>query len=75
MIFQDKIWNLFNTFFTALMSASRYGNVEIVKLLLEHKGIDVNAQTIYFLYSMFISRILFFIGIFGICSYYMKQHL
>ena len=29
------------------MFASRYGHPEIVKMLLEQKGIDINATTIY----------------------------
>ena len=32
------------------MYASEYGHTEIVKLLLEQEGIDINAKNVYFLY-------------------------
>ena len=39
------------------MIACRYGNIEIVKLLLEQEGIEINSKDIYSLYLKFISLI------------------
>ena len=39
------------------MMGSRYGHIEIVKLLLEQEEIDINAKNIYLILSMFISII------------------
>ena len=44
LIFQNNIWNLFKLFETALIWASRYGHIEIVKILVEQKGININAK-------------------------------
>ena len=48
---------MFKLYITALMKASKNGNIEIVKLLLEQKGIDVNAKDNYCFHSKFVSRI------------------
>ena len=45
-MFQNDIWKLFKLLFTALMRASANGNTEIVKILVEQKGIDINAKNI-----------------------------
>ena len=45
----DKLhypWNFFKILQTALMKASIKGRTDIVKILLEHKGIDINAKDI-----------------------------
>ena len=42
--FQNNIWNFFKLFYTALMKASKYSHTEIVKILVEQEGIDVNAK-------------------------------
>ena len=48
-LFQNNIWNFFKLFQTALSFASRYGHTEIVKILVEQEGIDINANTrVYF---------------------------
>ena len=46
MTFQNNIWNLMKLFITALMWASTRQYSKIVKILLEHKGIDVNAKNV-----------------------------
>ena len=56
-MFQNKIWQLFKLFETALMVASHYGFTEIVKILLEQQEIDVNAENFYFFQSKFNSII------------------
>ena len=44
LIFQNNIWNFFKLFWTALMWASFNGHIEIVKILVEQEGIDINAK-------------------------------
>ena len=46
--FQNNYWNLFKLLWTALMMASRYSHLEIVKMLLEQKGIDKGAAKNFF---------------------------
>ena len=47
--FQNNIWNFFKLFKTALIWASLRGHTEIVKILVEQEGIDINAKTdVYF---------------------------
>ena len=48
LIFQNNIWNFFKLFETALMFASRDGYKEIVKILVEQAGIDINAKSIVY---------------------------
>ena len=57
------------------MWASFRGNIEIVKLLLGHEGIDVNAKNVYLFSLMFISIIYYFKIIIGIYSNNLRQHL
>ena len=63
-IFQNNIWNFFKLFQTVLIRASKVDmsetcekNIEIVKLLLEQKGIDVNSKDFYLFYLIFASSI------------------
>ena len=72
-IFRYNKWNLIRWFETALTAASCYGHTEIVKLLLEQEGIDVNAKAAFLFDSEFISFILDFKEMFGIHSNYWKQ--
>ena len=72
---QNYIWNLFKLFDTALIWASEKGNTEIVKMLVEQDGIDINAKNIYFFLSKFISIILDFKIIIRNSSNYYIQHL
>ena len=44
--FQNYFWDLFKLFNTALIWAAQTGKTEIVKLLLEQEGIDINAKNI-----------------------------
>ena len=44
--FLNDIWKLFKLFDTALISASYNGHPEIVKLLLEQEGIEINAHNV-----------------------------
>ena len=47
--FQNNIWNFFKIFQTALIWASKNGHSEIVKILVEQEGIDINAKNnVYF---------------------------
>ena len=49
LIFQNNIWNFFKLFETALIYASENGKNEIVKILVKHKKIDINAKNkVYF---------------------------
>ena len=49
LIFQNNIWSFFKLFGTALMIASERGHTEIVKILVEQEGIDINAKNnVYF---------------------------
>ena len=57
-----------NSYWTALMLASNFGNTEIVKLLLEQEGIDINAKNAFMFYSWFISKNCNFKIIFDIFS-------
>ena len=44
----------FNNFFeTALIWASRTGQIEVAKVLLGQKGININAKDVYLISSMF----------------------
>ena len=45
-VFKNYIWDYFKLFGTALMFASCNGNTEIVKILLEKEGIDINTKDI-----------------------------
>ena len=56
-MFLNIIWNFFKLFNTALIWASKNGHTEIVKILLEQKGIDINAKDIYLFLSKFASII------------------
>ena len=47
LIFQNNIWKLIKLFYTALILESRSGYTEILKLLLEQEGIDINTQRSY----------------------------
>ena len=57
------------------MFASDYGHKEIVKILLEQEGIDINAEDIELYYSKFISMNWYFKIIFGIIPNYYLQLL
>ena len=57
------------------MKASNNGHIEIVKMLLEQEGIDINSKDIQLFLSMFILNIFYFITIFENSSIYTKQHL
>ena len=57
------------------MMASEGGHTEIVKMLLEKEGVDINAIGVYLFLSSLISIILDFKLTFGISSNYLKQHL
>ena len=46
MKIQNNIWKLFKLFETALMKASDNDHTEIVKILVEQEGIDINAKSI-----------------------------
>ena len=52
------------------MLASYNGYTEIVKILVEQEGIDINAKAINLYYLIFISIILYFKIIFGNSSNY-----
>ena len=45
-MFQNNIWKFFNLLDTALMKASWNGHTEIVKILVEQEGININAKDI-----------------------------
>ena len=49
-IFQNNIWNFFKLFKTVLIIASENDHIEIVKILVEQEGIDINAKgtVVYF---------------------------
>ena len=57
MIFQIYIWNLFKLFCTALVIAIEKGHIDVIKLLLKQKGIDINVKDFYLFYFMIISII------------------
>ena len=46
-MFQNNKWKLYKLLFTSLIYASQKGHTEIVKMLLEQEGIDVNAKYVY----------------------------
>ena len=46
--FQNNIRCFFKLFWPALIFASRYGKPEIVKILVEQDGIDINAKDIVY---------------------------
>ena len=56
MEFQQNVWNLVKSLQTALIHASQGGYVEIVKLLLEQDGIDINVVNVCLSSSTFESR-------------------
>ena len=43
---QNHIWKFFKLLWTALIRASNNGHTETVKILVEQKGIDINAKDI-----------------------------
>ena len=69
-MFQNNKWKLYKLLFTSLIFASLNGHTEIVKMLLEQEGIDINAQDTKLFLSKFILIILYFKVIIGICSNY-----
>ena len=46
-MFQNNIWKLFKLLWTALIWASEEGHTEILSMLLEQEGIDINSKDIY----------------------------
>ena len=54
-LFKNNIWNFFKLFDTALILASRKGHTEIVKILIEQEGIDINAKE----YNVYINNFIF----------------
>ena len=44
--FQNYFWDLFKLFNTALIWAAQTGKTEIVKLLLEQEGININDKDV-----------------------------
>ena len=46
LIFQTHKRKIFKLFNTALILATKNGNIEIVKLLIEREGIDINATDV-----------------------------
>ena len=57
IMFQNNIWNFFKLFWTALVIASENGHTEIVKILFEQEGFDINAENnVYFNNSIFQSN-------------------
>ena len=73
-IFQIDIWIFFKFFRTALMYASQEGYIDIVQLLLQQEGIDINAKDAFLFYLEFVADFFCFIMIFGIYSSYFKLH-
>ena len=49
-MFYNGIWTFLKLFWTALISASANNSFEIVKLLLQQKGIDINAKDNIYLF-------------------------
>ena len=45
-MFQNITWSLLKLFETGLMIGSKESSIKIVKLLLEQKGIDINAKSV-----------------------------
>ena len=45
-MFQNNDWNLIKLLWNALMIASGNGRTEIVKILLEQNGIEINAKNV-----------------------------
>ena len=43
-MFHDNIWKFFKLHETAFIKASRYDHTDIVKMLVEQEGIDINAK-------------------------------
>ena len=71
----NYIWIFFNLFKTALMIASESNLTEIVALLVEQEGIDLNVRDFYLSDSIFNLIILDFKIMFGNYINYLKQHL
>ena len=46
-MFQNNVWNFIRLLWTALMLASEKGYIEIVKMLLDQNGIEINAKNVY----------------------------
>ena len=57
LIFQNDNWKSFKLYKTALINSSRNGNKEIIKILLEQDGNDINAKDIKLHCLIFISNI------------------
>ena len=45
-MFENNIWNFFKLFNTVLIYASMKGYTEIVRILVEQEGIDINVKDI-----------------------------
>ena len=54
LVFENNNQNLFKLFHTALMLVSDIGHTEIVKILVEQEGIDINTKDIKLFLSKFI---------------------
>ena len=48
-IFPNNIWNFFKLLWTALIFASENENIEILKILIKQKGINLNAKDNFYL--------------------------
>ena len=53
-MYQKKFWDMIDFLRTLLILAANGNCTEIMKLLLERGGIDINAKDIYLFSSMFI---------------------
>ena len=53
LIFQNNIWNFFKLFWTAFMIAISRGHSEVVKILVEQEGIDINAKDNFVYFNNF----------------------
>ena len=52
-MFPNNIWSLFKIFQTAFIKAVQKSNVDIVKLIFEQGGVNINEKDVYLLYSEF----------------------
>ena len=66
-------WRFPKSYKTALMLAVEYGHIDVVKLLLEKGGIDLDAKSVPSLFSKSFLFLRSFNSVFGIYSFFIAQ--
>ena len=65
-MFHNNIWSQAKLFWTPLIFASKNADIQVMKLLLGKKGIDVSLKDVHLFPLMLVTTIFYFTQIFGV---------